>query len=345
MPFRIKVFVSVLLALLVVLLLGPLLLPVPPLEDTAAPSALAFQSSSFLESGGVRLHYLDTGGQAGGEDGGASGDDSAGEPRAFLLLHGYPDNAAGWRALLPELALYGRAVAFDRPGFGLSERPLPGSWRRSENPYLPDAQVSQALAVLDSLGIEQAVWIGSSSGAVVALEAALAHPERVSSLVLVGAPVYAGRVPPVWLRPLLHTPQMDRLGPLLMRQLGSAPGMNLFASQWADADRIEQSDIDAYRLTFSVEDWDRGLWEVTKASRVSGVAERLAEVQVPALVVSGAQDPIVAPAESERLARELPQATFALMDGCGHLPQVECPAAFAELLTDWLAESAGSEGE
>jgi pimeloyl-ACP methyl ester carboxylesterase len=344
MPFRIKVFVSIFLALLVLLLLGPLLLPVPPLEGTAAPSALAGESSSFLESDGVRLHYLVTADQSTGEASGA-GAQPTGAPQAFLLLHGYPGNAAGWRALLPELALYGRAVAFDRPGFGLSERPLPGSWRRGENPYLPDAQVSQALAILDSLGIEQAVWIGSSSGAIVALEAALAHPERVSSLVLVGAPVYAGRAPPAWLRPLLRTPQMNRLGPLLMRQLGSTPGMNLFASQWADPDRIEQSDIDAYRRTFSVDDWDRGLWEVTKASRVSEVADRLAEVRAPVLVVSGAQDPIVAPAESERLARELPEATFALMDGCGHLPHVECPAAFAELLSDWLAGYAGSASE
>jgi pimeloyl-ACP methyl ester carboxylesterase len=321
MPFRIKVFVSIFLAIFVLLLLGPLLLPAAELERTAPAADLAGEESRFLDVGGVRLHYLESG---------------TGNP-ALLLLHGYPANAASWRAVQPELALYGRTVAFDRAGFGLSERPLPGSWARGDNPYLPEEVLGRAIGLLDGLGIDRAVWIGSSSGALVALQAALEHPERVAALVLVGAPVYAGRAPPAWLRPLLHTPQMDRVGPLLMRQLGSQPGLSLYTSQWADPERIDQEDIDAFRLTFRVDDWDRALWEVTKASRVPDVAARLSEVRVPALVVAGSQDQIVPPAESERLARELPESTLALMEGCGHVPHEECPAEFGAVVGGWLA--------
>lgn len=329
MPFRIRIFLSVFLALLVLLAVGPFLLPRTELEGTEPITALTGRES-LVEIGGVDLYHRQLGG---GADTGARDGDVA-----YLLLHGYPSNSASWRHLLPELELFGHAVAYDRPGFGYSERPLPGSWRESEtgNPYRPAAQVSQALELLDHLGIEKAIWIGSSSGALIALEAALAHPDRVEALALIGAPVYANRAPPRWLRPLLHTPQMDRVGPLLMRQLGGPPGMNLYSSQWADPSRIDDTDIAAFRRTFQVDDWDRGLWEVSKASRTSEATGRLSELRVPTLVVTGGSDPIVPPEESERLAAEIPGATLALMEGCGHLPQEECPAQFSELLLGWL---------
>lgn len=337
MPFRIRIFLSVFLALLVLLAVGPFLLPDRELEGTEPITELT-DEASLVEIGGVDLYH---------EVVGETGTAARHEGSAFLLLHGYPSNSASWRHMLPELELYGLAVSFDRPGFGYSERPPPGSWRGSAagNPYRPSAQVAQAFALLDHLGIEEAVWIGSSSGALVALEAALEQPDRVEALVLVGAPVYANRAPPRWLRPLLHTPQMNRVGPLLMRQLGGSPGMNLFSSQWADPSRIDDADINAFRRTFEVDDWDRGLWEVSKASRTSTATARLAELRVPTLVVTGGSDPIVPPEESERLATEIPGATFALMEGCGHLPQEECPSQFSDLLLGWLRveDSTGPE--
>jgi pimeloyl-ACP methyl ester carboxylesterase len=326
-PFRIKVFVSIFLAFLVLLLVGPFLIPAPPLEGTAPVTSLADEDAAFASVAGVELHFLRGGARSGAAVSGA----------ALLLLPGYPSNAQSWRPVMPELALYGQTVAVDPIGFGLSERPLPGSWRRGENPYLPDAQVQQAVALLDDLGVERAVWIGSSSGALTALSAALLHPERVAGLVLVGAPVYGARSPPAWLRPLLHTPQMNRLGPLLMRQLGEGPGRRLFTSQWAQPELVDEQDLAAFDRTFQVDDWDRGLWEVSKASRRLSLGESLPEVEVPVLVVAGAADPIVTPEDSQRLAREIPRATLALMDGCGHLPHVECPAAFTAVLADWLA--------
>ncbi|MEX2541376.1 MAG: alpha/beta hydrolase [Trueperaceae bacterium] len=328
MPFRIRIFLSIFLALFVLLAIGPFLIPLPELENTVPAESLAAEAGSFIEVDGVRLHVREAGNG----------------PAAYLLLHGYPANVESWRKILPELALYGRVVAVDRIGFGLSDRPLPGSWSRGDNPYLAEAQLERALAVLDRLGIDQAVWIGSSSGAIVALQAALERPERVAALVLVGAPAYGGRSPPRWLRPLLHTPQMDRVGPLLMRQLGGPPGMNLFASQWTVPERIGSDDISSFRRTFEVEDWDRALWEVSKASRPADVDRQLADVDVPTLVVAGAQDEIVPPDESERLARELPRATLGLMEDCGHLPHEECPSAFMDVVSDWLSTLAEPAG-
>ena len=320
MPFRIKVSLAILLALLVLLLVGPFLIPVPPLEGTSAARDLATEESSFVTIDGLTVHYVEEGDGA----------------TAFLLLHGYPSNLATWNPVLDELALYGRVVAYDRPGFGLSDRPQPPSWQGGDNPYLPSSQVEQAIALLDELGVDEAVWVTSSTGGTVALRAALEHPERVRALVLESAPVYSSRAPSAWSRPLLYSPQMSRIGPLLMRQLGGQPGISLYASQWADPEAIGDDDVEDFRVTFQVDDWDRGLWQVSRASRPFEVEEALGDLELPVLVIAGAADPIVPPEESERLAAELPQATLALMEGCGHLPHRECPAQFMQVLEGWL---------
>lgn len=328
MPFRIKVSVAILLGLLGLLVLGPLLVPVPELEDTVPAASLALPGSRFVEVDGVRLHLREWGAsRPGGVD--------------VVLLHGFLSSTETWRELAPELALYGRVVAFDRPGFGLTERPERGAWRgRSENPYTPEAQVRLTVGLMDELDLERAVLLGHSSGGAVALRTALAHPERVEAVALLGGAVYRTGGPPAWSRPLLYTPQLERIGPLLMRQFAGEPGRNFVRSAWADPARIGEETWDAFRRGLRVEGWDRALWEVTKASRAPELTHRLAEVEAPVLVVAGAQDPIVPPELAERLARELPDATLALLEGCGHVPQEECPAAVVQTLEAWLAAPA-----
>lgn len=323
MPFRIRVSLAVILALLALLLIGPLVLPIPEL-DTVPPSALAGPDSRFVEVDGIEVHYLEAG--------------RAGLGTPLLLLHGFGSGAHGWREVMPELAAHGRVIAFDRPAAGLTERPLPGEWDSGANPYSPEGQARLTLGLMDALGIDRAVLVGSSSGGTVALQLADQHPERVAGLVLVSPAVYRVGGPPRWLRPLLHTPHMTRLGPLLMRQLSGEAGYNFVRSAWADPDAVPQEAYDAYLRAFRVHGWDRALWELSKASHEPEFVPRLARLDEPTLVVVGAADQVVPPEESERLAADLPDATLAVMDGCGHLPQEECPAEFVQLVEPWLAQ-------
>ena len=96
---------------------------------------------------------------------------------------------------------------------------------------LPVVQVAQAIGLMDALGIEKAIFIGNSAGGNVALQTALAHPERTTALILVGATVYGGSGAPGWLLPLFKTPQIDHLGPLSARWLESQ-GERLLELAW-----------------------------------------------------------------------------------------------------------------
>ena len=307
-------------ALLVMLLAGPFLVPVPPLEGTVPPEQLADPDSRFIEVNGLTVHYKMAG---------------EGEP-AFFLLHGFGASTFSWREMMGPLAEMGTVVAFDRPAFGLTERPMPGEWE-GQNPYAPETQADLTVGLMDALGVERAVLVGNSAGGTVALLTALTYPERVAGLVLVDAAVYVGGGTPDFLRPLLNTPQMRHLGPLLVRRFRDW-GMDFARSAWHGPSGITPEVWEGYLKPLKAQNWDRALGELTRASHALDLPERLGEVALPVLVVTGDDDRIVPTGQSVRLAEELPQADLVVIPNCGHVPQEECPDPFLRALEDFLSK-------
>lgn len=290
--------------------------------DTVPARELAFPDSHFAQVMGVEVHYQEAG---------------QGEP-AFLLLHGLGASTFSWRDVLPMLEEYGRVVAFDRPGFGLSERPLAGEYDPQRNPYSPEFQADLTVALMDELGIERAVLVGHSAGGGVALAAALAHPERVTGLVLVDAAIYREGGAPAWLLPLLGTTLGRRMGQRLLRGLVAKLGERIAARAWHDPSKLTPELRAAYERPFQVEGWDRALWHVVVATKPQGLAERLGELAVPTLVVTGDHDRVIRPADSRRLARELPGARLVVIEAAGHVPHEEQPGAVLAAVRGFLAE-------
>ena len=323
---RLSKIVLVLLAVVLLLVLvGPFLIPVRPLEGLSAPAALAQENSQFLTldfpgTDGIELHY-----RAGGE----------GEP-AFVLLHGFAGSLFTWDAVFDDFAARGQTLAYDRPPFGLSERLVAGDWTEA-NPYSPDAAVSQLFALLDEQGIERAILVGNSAGGTLALRAALAQPERVAGLILVSPAVMAGGGAPAFVQPLLRSPQLQRLGPLIARAL-LGQGDTLESRAYYDASLVTAEQRARSRLGVQVENWDRALWEFTAASQASNLTETLAEVTMPVLVVTGENDLVVPASQSIALGGRLPNAEVVVIPACGHLAQEECPVALLDAVNGWLAE-------
>jgi len=325
MPFRIKISLAILLGMLTLLVVGPLIIPIRPLPDTVPARDLADPDSQFIDVGSLELHYKSAG-------------TNLSSPPAFLLLHGFGSSSYTWHSVINELGLLGPAYAFDRPAFGLSERPQRGDWE-GQNPYGFEAQKAQTLGLMDELGLEQAVLIAHSAGAAIALELAVEHPERVSGLVLVGAAVYGGGASTT-AKLFMRSPQLNRIGPTIMRQFAAQPGRDFLESAWSNPDTLDEATLEAYAKPLLVNDWDRALWEYAKVGGAPRLEERLSAVEVPVLVITGADDTIVDPELSERLVGDLPNATFASFDSCGHLPQEECPEPFAAVVGDWVLENA-----
>lgn len=312
MPRPLKTLLAILAALLIILAVGPFLIPVPPLQGLKPPRELADPDSRFITVDGVEIHYKEMG----------SG------PRAFLLLHGFGASTFTWREVMDDFAAYGRVIAFDRPGYGLSQRLLPGDWT-GENPYTAESQARQIIALMDALGIERAVLVGNSAGGTISVFTYLTYPQRIEALILLDPAIYSGGGAPAFVRPLLGLPQMRHVGPLISRSLVSNP-QNLLNLAWHDPSQITPDILAGYAKAYQVENWDKALWEFTIASRDLNLDTRLGEIRVPTLVISGDDDRIVPTQESVNLASEIANADLIVLPACGHLPQEECPAGVME---------------
>jgi pimeloyl-ACP methyl ester carboxylesterase len=302
---------------LVIVSVGPFLVPVPPLVGTLPPKALADFDSQFIEINGLSVHVKTMG---------------QGQP-VFVLLHGFGASLYSWQAVMAPLSQHGTVIAFDRPAFGLTERPL--TWE-GQNPYGLEAQVALTVGVLDHFDVQQAILVGHSAGGTVSMKTALAHPERVSALVLVDPAVYSRSVAPAWVRLLIKTPQMRRLGPLFARQI-QARGPEMIELAWHNPALLQPEMIEVYKKPLQVENWDKALWEFTLASRPSGLAEHLNEFTLPVLVITGDDDRIVPTADSLWLASVLPNAELVVITDAGHVPHEERPAAFMDAVSNFLS--------
>jgi pimeloyl-ACP methyl ester carboxylesterase len=291
--------------------------PVPALEGTLPPEALADPDSQFIEINGLDVHVKVMG---------------QGEP-VFVLLHGFGASLYSWHAVVEPFSQLGKVIVYDRPAFGLTERPL--SWE-GQNPYGPEAQVDLLIGLLGHFQVEKAILVGNSAGGTVSMQTALAYPERVAALILVDPAVYSGGGAPGWMRPLLATPQMRHLGPLLVRQI-QARGPEMVEMAWHDPERLSPEALELYKKPLQAENWDRALWEFTLASRPSGLAERLSEFTLPLLVITGDDDRIVPTADSIRLADEQANAGLVVISDAGHVPHEEQPEAFMLAVTSFLS--------
>jgi len=317
MKIIIKTLGILILILLAAVILLPQVIPVPPLEGLLPAQERADPDSLFIEVNDLSVHYKAQG---------------SGEP-VLVLLHGFGASSFSWQQVQSRLAQQRSVVAFDRPAFGLTERPQ--EWD-GPSPYGTENQVALTTGLMDALGFEQAVLVGNSAGGTVAALTALEHPERVRALILVDAAIYTGGGTPAFLQPLFQTGWFDRVGLLLARQI-QVRGRAFAESAWHDPSQLTPEMWAGYTRPLQAENWDRALWELTKASRPQNIPERLGELTLPVLVITGDDDRIVPTADSIRLANALPNARLVVIPNCGHVPQEECPQEFISAVEEFLS--------
>jgi pimeloyl-ACP methyl ester carboxylesterase len=308
---------------------GTLLIPPPPQRGNRDPRDLARPGSRFIDVGGVEIHHTDEG---------------IGEP-AYVLVHGFGANLFTYHSVRHPLAHEARVITFDRPGFGLTSRPMPGTWG-AVDPYTPEGQATLLLGLLDRIGVRRAVLVGHSQGAAVAALAALAAPERVAALVLADPLLLTGGgVPGAGL--IERSPWGRRIGPWLAH-FSSVAGEAVLRRSYADPARITPYIVESYYVTKRCRDWERAIWELWAASHPLKLGVRLRGLEVPTALLWGARDELVPAALHRRLAGLFPQWPAVELPGLGHVAQEEDPPAFIgalhHLLWDRLGIEPGSDG-
>jgi len=304
-------------ALLVLLTFGPFLVPVHPFQGRT-PDELADLDSRFIAVHGIWLHYKVYG---------------QGEP-LFLLLHGFGSSTFTWDRVAPALAQLGMVVAYDRPGFGLSQRPLRHDWH-GYDPYDPTEQAQLALELMHALGFEKAILIGNSAGGGIALDMAMKYPQAAQAMVLVSPAVSGGNRSNPFVQWLIRTPQVQHLGPLLVRALVSRLH-SMIPTAWHDPANMPSDVIPAYQKPLTASSWDAGLWYVASAPGRLDLWDQIGSIQEPTLIVHGDDDRMIPQSDSRRLVSLNNHFVFVSLAGLGHVPQEEGPQAFLEVVLPWL---------
>lgn len=289
-----------------------------PALDFGLPTA----RTGFLSLQGVDVHYVVAG--------------TDGPPLVFF--HHFYGNVLTWRRLFAELEHDAALIAFDRPGFGWTQR-LPRRQWGERNPYRRTTMADMTVDLLDHLGHDGAVLVGSSAGGTVALEVLARHPDRVHGAVLLSPAITGDVGPPAPLRPLLRTRPLRRVGRRIVRRL-SDRGIDAarVGRGWADASQVTADDVAAYKGPLAAPGWDIGLWDAMTADPRPNHVRTLKQAQVPLLFVAGSHDRVISPGWSRRAARATPTGRFVQLDGCGHTPHEECPAALADVIRKFVAD-------
>jgi pimeloyl-ACP methyl ester carboxylesterase len=256
---------------------------------------------AFVDVDGTRLHYLERG----------SGP-------LIVLLHGNGTMIEDWLAsgLFDALAKTNRVIAFDRPGFGHSERPRSVIWT-------PAAQARLIAGALAEKGEAGATIVGHSFGTMVAVALGLDHPTLVRSLVLIGGYYYPSVRPDAAFASPPAIPVVgDAIRYTLSPLLGAAmkPGMEkqIFAPApvspgWKQHFPFEMtlrpSQIRAAAADAAI--------MVPAAASLSG---RYEELGLPVTVITGAGDKVVRPSgQSEKFAAALAGRKVMILEGAGHM--------------------------
>lgn len=245
-----------------------------------------------------------------------------------LLIHGSGPGVtawANWRLTIPALAKQRRVIAPDMVGFGFSERPVDAR-------YDLDTWVSQAVGLLDALGIAVADLVGNSFGGALALALAIRHPTRVRRLVLMGS---AGV-------PFPLTPGLDAVwgyqpSIVSMRSLLDifAFDRSLVSDELAEL-RYEASIRPGFQEAFAE------MFPTPRQNGVDALASREEDIRgLPheTLVVHGREDQVIPLSNSVTLANWIARSQLHVFGRCGHWTQIEHAARFNLLVANFLAEA------
>lgn len=244
--------------------------------------------------------------------------EAIGRGAPVVFLHGWLGSWRYWFPSMEKVSNYFRCYSFDFWGFGDS--------RNRHTVESVQAYSNQVIRFLDKLGIERAQLVGHSMGGMVAVKTAINNPKRITRVAAVGAPIVGSSLS-------------------LLLKLTDSP---LLARLFANTEWFRRF---MFRRFLSIED-DPGIREILDDSVKSSsttinravssmlrtdLRPELSRLSVPALIIHGGRDQIVAPNQAD-LFSNVPNAEVVLMPECHHFPFLEDAELFNDVLLRFLRQ-------
>jgi len=255
-----------------------------------------------------------------------------GQGRPVILIHGFGGSMWQWEHQQRPLSAEFRLITPDLIGSGLSDKP--------DIEYRPDQMLDYFVGFMDALRIPQATLVGNSMGAGLAIGMALAHPDRVSQLVLIdGLPANVReRVTSPSIQRALDTPAPSWLASFgnwlfggvmiesVLKEIVHDPA--LLTPAVIERSNRNRQRPGMIRPLMTVRD-SLSLWE-------SGFARRIGEIDHPTLIVWGEEDRVFPLVIGEELQRMIKGSSLVRIPNAGHIPQWERPDLANRAMIDFL---------
>lgn len=258
----------------------------------------------FAEVNGTRLYY-----------------DIAGEGEPLVLLHGFSLDTRVWQPQVQAFARDHRVVRYDLRGFGRSDPPDGTGYFHHQD----------LAALLDWLGMEAATLLGHSTGGSIALDFAVAHPERTRGLILFGAIAGGYEFSPEFAAALGAIFQAAREQGV---DVAKARWRNLLAYQPEDPD--DALDLDEILVDYSG-------WHWLNADPVLALEppalQRLDAIRSPVLTLLGEREVPDCHNIARIVNEAVPTARHVVLPGLGHMANLEAPGRFNRAVLDFLARA------
>ena len=254
----------------------------------------------------------------------------AGAGQPLILLHAGVADGRMWDEQFASFAQQYRTIRYDLRGFGRSAMP---EGRFSHHDDLA--------GLLNCLELEQAIVVGISFGGKVAIDFALAHPERVARLIL-GAPSVGGT------QPSEHMLQFWDEEETAVERGDLEPAVELNLRLWVDGIYRQPEEVNT-GVRQKVGQMQREIFQMempedVEEMRLDPAANgRLAEIAAPTLVLVGDLDLPEKVEQAAWLAEQIPNAQQAIIPGVAHMLNMEKPALFNQLVLDFLAGKSGTQ--
>lgn len=253
---------------------------------------------------GVRLHYAEQG-------------DSAGQP--LILLHGYTDSWFSYSRVLPSLSLTYHTYALSQRGHGDSERPASGY-------NMPDF-AADVVAFMDAVGLAQATLVGHSMGSLAAQEVALAAPERVTRLILVGSGTDIRSEEVLQLQQEVNAIE-DPVPSEFAREFQASTIYHPVPDDFFDRAVAESLKLPAR------------VWRAALAGQLAvDYAPQINRIQMPTLVLRGDHDTIFSRAAQDAQVAGLANAVLKVYPETGHALHWERPGEFVSDLEEFVTRT------
>jgi len=249
-----------------------------------------------------------------------------GEGKPLVLISGLGYSLWQWHKMVPFLAEHFKVVTFDNRGVGQSDKPA--------GPYTAQMLAADTVGLLDALGIENAIIAGHSMGGFIAQALTLDFPQRVEKLVLCSTNFGGPHHVPV--TPEAMKVLTDVTSDALTRfknglVVSTAPG-------WADANPEMIEEWVKWRVANPIEPAPYqaqlaiGLGLLPEAAAFEN---KLPGISVPTLILFGAHDKVVPPANADLLAEQLAGSVIRILPDAGHFFPIEVPEAASRAIIEF----------